>query len=82
MFATWPQNLGRTSAKRRRLSGVCTSSHNCSKKPRGEWEECVSAAVCAGAMKPVAGVQGGLECVTFSQHFLDLMDASTDVRAL
>lgn len=48
LFAMWPQNLGRTSAKRRRLSGVCTSSHNCSKKPRGEWEECVcvSAGVC------------------------------------
>lgn len=42
---------------------------------------CVSVAVCVCIMRPGQGPEG-LECVTSSQCFLDVMDASTDVRAL
>lgn len=85
LLAMWLQNHGRTSANKRRLSDASTSSHSCNRILNSEWEECVSVCI-HGGVSVCNETRGrspeGLECVTSSQHFLDVMDASTDVRAL
>lgn len=85
LLAMWLQNHGRTSANKRRLSDASTSSHSCNRILNSEWEECVSVCI-YGGVSVCNETRGrspeGLECVTSSQHFLDVMDASTDVRAL